>query len=474
MRRSTGGGHAGGWGQRGVSRRLFLRGTALTTFGLAGAALIGCDDDDEPADGDGTPGGGATTPSGAPSPGGTATGGPPAGGGEIGTADVVGIWGEEVPNFEAMVAPWEDDTGGTMEFVGTRELAALLTTRVEGGNPPDIALPAEVGLFQQFAREGLLVPLSECGVDEEAMGNYPEGFVDLGTVDGELYGYFMKADSKGTIWYNPRLFDEQGWEPLTADSSFDDLVSLSEEIAGAGFTPWSMGVEAAGDSGWPGTDWIQQILLNESGPEVYDGIVDGSVPFTDPAMRSAWESFGQIALTEGWTVQGGGQGINATNFINSTYPPFESEPQAAMVYLGGFAAGFIQEQFPDLVAGEDYDFFPFPGGAITGSANIAYAFNSEETTCSLLMYLATAEAQQVWVDRGGFVSVHQGVSLDAYPDEVSRRQAAQLTEAEVFRFDLDDGIGGDVQQAYFSAVTEYLQDPSQLDALLEQIEAARA
>src|SRR5690606_32829666 len=108
-----------------------------------------------------------------------------------------------------------------------------------------------------------------------------------------------------------------GWEPLTADSSFDDLLALSEQIAATGLPPWSIGVEAAGDSGWPGTDWIQQILLNEAGAEVYDGIVDGSVPFTDPAMRSAWERFGEIALTEGWTVQGGAEGINATNFINS-------------------------------------------------------------------------------------------------------------------------------------------------------------
>src|SRR5690606_24071225 len=175
MRRSSGTTGSGRWGQRGVSRRLFLRGTALTTFGLAGAALIGCEDDEEPegnggnGSSEGTPSGGATTPSGAPSPAGTAGGAPPAAGGEIGTADVVGIWGEEVPNFEAMVEPWSEDTGGDVEFTGTRELAALLTTRVEGNNPPDIALPAEVGLFQQFATEGLLVPLSDCGVDQVVM-----------------------------------------------------------------------------------------------------------------------------------------------------------------------------------------------------------------------------------------------------------------------------------------------------------------
>jgi alpha-glucoside transport system substrate-binding protein len=394
----------------------------------------------------------------------------------LGSVDVLGIWGaDELESFEAMVAPWEADTGGAMDFVGTRDITAELTLRVEGGNPPDVAIPAEVGLFQQFARDGELVPLSACsGLEEKILAEYPQGFIDLGTVDGKLYGFFMKADTKGTIWYNPPFFQENGYEPLTADASWDDLVALSDQIRDAGVVPpWSIGMESAEASGWPGTDWIQQILLNEAGADVYDGVIDGSVPFTDNQMKDAWEKFGSIALGEGNTVQAGAAEINATNFIDSTYPPFESPPTAAMVYLGGFASGFITDQFPDAVAGTDFDFFAWPGGGVTGGANIVYAFNSDETTCSYLNWLASAEAQQVWVNRGGFTSVNTNVSLDAYPDPVARAQAEQLSTAETFRFDLDDAIGGALQSAYFTGVTEYLADPGTLDDILANIEAAR-
>ena len=377
---------------RRVGRRGFLRVAGLGSIGLAGAALVGCADDDEPADGDGD----ATTPSGTATADDATPAGetPVAGTGDIGSADVLGIWGEtELESFDAMYQPWQEDTGGTVEFTGTRDITAILTTRVEGGNPPHIAIPAEVGLFRQFVADGLVVPLSALGVESTINDNYPQAFIDLGTVQGVLYGFFMKADTKGTIWYNPRLFEENGWEPLTADSSFDDLLNLSKVILDAGVTPWSMGVEADAASGWPGTDWIQQIILNESGAEVYEGLIVGTIPFTDPRIRDAWAKFGQIALTEGFTAQGGGTGINATNFQDAVFPPFEAEPQAAMVYLGGFAAGFITSQFPDAVAGEDYDFFPFPGGGVTGGANIVYAFDDSETTASLMQYLASADAQ---------------------------------------------------------------------------------
>lgn len=416
-----------------------------------------CDDDEEPVDG--TPV--ETTP-------------PPAD--EIGSVDVLGIWGgdPELPSFRAMVTPWEQDTGGRVNFTGTRDITAILTTRVEGGDPPDVAIPAEIGLFQEFAEEGRLAALSECpGLEEKIRAEYPQSFVDLGTVNGTLYGFFMKADTKGTVWYNPGLFQENGWQPLDAANTFDDLIALSDQILGDGLPPWSMGMEAGAGSGFPGSDWIQQILLNEAGPEVYDGIVDGTVAFTDPAMQDAWEKFGQIALTDGYTVQGSAEVINATNFQDSVFPPFQSPPQAAMVYMGAFAAGFITEQFPGAAPGEDFDFFTWPGGGITGSANIVYAFNSDPTTCSFLDHLASGDAQQIWVERGGFTSVNSNVDLGAYPDDIARGAAEQLLEADVFRFDLDDAIGGATQAAIFTGITNYLANPNNLDSILQQIEQSR-
>jgi alpha-glucoside transport system substrate-binding protein len=434
---------------------------------LGALVLASCSDDDDDDDG------GITVPT--TTGGGATQGGSPAANDQPGEVDVLGVWGgDELTKFDAMVKPW-NDRGGDVNFTGTRGITADLTVRVEGGNPPDVAIPAEIGLFEQFAKDGKLISLDKCdGLEKLVKDKYPEGFLDLATIDGKLYGFFMKADTKATVWYNPQVFQRANVKPLDDDSSWDDLVKLSEDLKKSGIAPWSIGVESAEASGWPGSDWIQQIILNgQDGEQVYDGLIDGSVKFTDPRVKEAWNRFRTIALTEGYTAQQGATGINATNFQDSVQPAFGPSPSAAMVMLGGFASGFITGQFPDAKAGERYDFFTFPGGKVTGGANIVYAFNDDPATCSFLNYLASADAQEIWVKAGGFTAVNEDVDLKAYPNDIARKQAEQLLEADTFRFDLDDAIGGDLQNTYFAGITQFLSNPSSLDSILAEIEASR-
>ena len=400
--------------------------------------------------------------------------GAPATGPEIGTVTVLGVWSDdELEGFQAMVAPWEDRTGGAMAFSGTRDLIDVLTARVRADNPPDVAILPNPGQMIELAGEGRLVALDSFLNMGTIRQQYAQGWIDLGTVDGYLHGIFMKADSKGTVWYSPKVFAAGGWE--TPDT-WDEMMVLSDRIVSEGMNPWSVAVESEEASGWPATDWIAEILLHESGGDVYDRWVNHEISWTDSRIKSAWEKFGHIVLTPGY-VPGGADTALITNFVDGSYLPFEDPPRAAMYYLGAFTQGFISERFPDLLAGEDYAFFPFPtidpqyAGAVTGGANVVVLFNDNPTTRSFVEYLASAEAQQVWVERGGFTSVNSQVSLDAYTNPLARAAAEQLTGATVFRFDADDSMPSAVQKAFWLGTLDYLQDPSQLDSILAKIEA---
>jgi alpha-glucoside transport system substrate-binding protein len=185
--------------------------------------------------------------------------------------------------------------------------------------------------------------------------------------------------------------------------------------------------------------------------------------------------WGNIVYTEGY-VPGGAATVLSTNFQDASYWPFQDPPQAAMYYEGDFVQGFIRAQFPDAVAGEDYDFFPFPTvneefqGAVTGGADVVVVFNDTPAVRSFVEYLATAAAQQIWVARGGFTSLNTEIDLEAYPDEIARKSAEQLLNAELFRFGAGDIMPAAVQTAWWSAVQEYLQDRDALDQILEQLE----
>ena len=396
----------------------------------------------------------------------------------IGSVSVIHQWvsGGEPESFRAVMSPWEDASGGKVDDHGTRDILDILTIRVAGGNPPDIAMLAAPGTMRMFARDGALVALDSFLDMDKIRNEYSQAWIDMGTVDGKLYGIPYKAANKSTVWYNPKVFDANG---LQVPETWNEMIALSDQLVASGLSPWSIGVESGGTSGWPGTDWIGQLLLSEYGPEVYDQWLIHEIPWTDSRVRSAWEKFGQIALTPGY-VSGGADFVLSANFAAASSLPFDSPPKAAMYFLGSFAQGFIEGQFPGLVIEEDYSFFPFPPvnpqykGAVTSGADLLVMFNDSEASRSLMEYLATAEAQEIWARRGGFTSTNKQVSLTSYPDALAAKVAEQLTSAEIVRFDADDIWGGDLQATFFQGVLDYLADPSRLDSILEDIEAVAA
>jgi alpha-glucoside transport system substrate-binding protein len=399
-----------------------------------------------------------------------------AGGEQIGgTVSFLATWtGVEQEALDAMLAPFIAATGITIDYTGTRDLDAILTTRVEGNDPPDLAAVANPGIMAQFARDGALVDLSTVLAETTFTDDYAQVWQDLGSVDGTLYGMFMKAASKGFIWYNVNAFEEGGYE---MPATWDELMALSQEIADTGTTPWSEALESGAASGWPGTDWIEDILLRQSGQEAYDARWMGELDWTSDEVRMAFETWGEIVATEGM-VFGGVDTMLVTNFEGVIDPLFAEPPQAYLAHQGSFIANAAISRNPDIVAGTDLNFFPFPVFAegdpqsVIGGGDAIIMFNDTPQAQALLRYLSSAEAQAIWAEiGGGYLSANMAVPLDVYPDELTASTAEALLESEVVVFDASDLMPSQVNQAFFSAILQYVQDPASLDAILEDMQA---
>jgi len=392
---------------------------------------------------------------------------------KMGSVHIMGVWGgEELNAFREVAAGWEKETGGSVEFEGTRDLAAVLRARVMGGHPPDLAILPNPALIKEFARKGKLKPLDTVLKIPQLRRDYHDTWLHLGSVDGTLFGLFVKATIKSTIWYPPKEFAVKGWE---TPKTWRELVSLSDRIVAEGKVPWSMAVESGGASGWPASDWIQEIFLHESGPDLYDRWVDHRIPWTHQTVKSAFEKFGKIALSHGY-VAGGVQAILATHFIDGSYLPFLKPPMAYMVFLGGFTQVFIANQFPQLKPGEDYDFFPFPAidpkyaGAVTGAPDGVVMLRETAASRSFLKYMSLAKAWEPWAKRGGFTSPSLSMALEVYPDPLSAKVAKLLTTSSIFRFDADDLMPVEVQKTFWKGIMDYLRHPENLESILKRIE----
>lgn len=390
-----------------------------------------------------------------------------------GTVRVLAVWGgSERESFLAMVKPFEEQTGVTVEYEGTRDLNAVLTTRLQAGNPPDVAGLPGPGQMAEFARRGQLIPLRRVLDANVLAQDYAASWINLGSVEGRLYGIFIKTALKGLIWYNPRAFSGAGY---TVPTSWEALMAITDRIARTGTTPWCIGLESGAASGWPATDWIEDILLRAAGPGVYDQWVRHEIPWTHPAVRNAWATFGRIATNPRY-VFGGPQGVLSTNFGESPFPMFTTPPRCYLHHQATFIQDFIQKQFPDLKPVQDFAFFEFPPinptvpKAAVAAGDLFGMFRDTPQARALMRWLVTPEAQAIWVRRGGALSPNRRVAADVYPDELSRAAARILTSAQTVRFDGSDLMPEAVNGAFWKGTLDYVSNPRQLDAILRRIE----
>ncbi len=388
-----------------------------------------------------------------------------------GAVTVIGTWGgDELANFQEAVFPFTDETGIGMAFEGTRDLAAVLTTRVEAGNPPDIAILPNPGQMYELAKSGDVVDISQFMDMGELETNYAQAWLDLASYDNTLYGIFYKVADKSLVWYDPKAFSAAGYEIPT---TWDELIALSDQIVADGSTPWTIGLESEAASGWPGTDWIEDIMLRTAGPDVYDQWVNHEIPWTDEAVKNAWETFGKIALNEDYQY-GGTTGELTTNFGDAPAPLFTDPPGAYLHRQASFITGFFPE---GLEAGVDYNFFPLPsidptyGVPVLGAADLVVMLNDTPEAEALMKYLATAQPQEIWAGLGGgFISPNKAVSLDSYPDNLTKQLAQAVVSAEVFRFDGSDLMPAAVGSgSFWTGILDYVGG-TDLDTVLNDIE----
>jgi len=431
-----------------INRRQFLQRATAAGLSISGASalLAAC--------------GGSPTPSGGPT--------------KVTSIDALGVWsGSELDNFNAINTAFTQKTNIKVNVETSRDLPTILNTRVRGNNPPDVSGVPSIATFHKLASQGKLLQLDKFFDMSSIQQNYAQAWINLASDNGHLYAVTPTANTKGTIWYSPKQFTANGY---TIPKTWTDLIALSDKIASSGKFPWAMGVESGAASGWSACDWIDQIYLSTNGPDMSAKWVAHQIPWTDASIKNAFQMFGQIVSGKHY-INGAPQSILATNFQPASFLPYDTPPKAYMYYLGDFTAGFIKTQFPSIVAGTDFNFFPFPAinpqfaGAVTGGADMLMAFKDNDGTRQYMQFLATAEAQEIWVKRGGKTSVNKAVPLSVYPDDVARNSAMQLTQATFFSLSQDDLMPTAMETAFWKASLDFIGDPTKLDSILSSLES---
>jgi Bacterial extracellular solute-binding protein len=390
--------------------------------------------------------------------------------------EVVAAWtGQEQASFEQVLAAFKEKTNANTRYTSAGNNApTVLGTRIEGGNPPEVAILPNPGLLNQFAGQDALTAANEA-VTAEVDKNYAEVWKTLGTVEGTLYGVWFKAANKSTVWYSTQAFEDAGVEE---PATWDDFLAAAQTIADSGVTPVSIG----GGDGWVLTDWFENIYLRVAGPEKYDQLAAHEIPWTDESVKTTLDTLAQL-----WSkpdlIVGGANGALQTPFPQSVANVFGSNPKGAMVYEGDFVASEITNA-TDAEVGTDAKFFNFPAvndspTSVVGGGDVAVAMKPGEASQELLKFLATPEAAEIWAKRGGYTSANKELSADVYPDDIARKSAdALVNSGDAFRFDLSDltpaAFGGTPGAGMWKILQDFLKNPSDVAGTQQKLEDAAA
>jgi alpha-glucoside transport system substrate-binding protein len=352
-------------------------------------------------------------------------------------------------------------TGANAFYEGSDSFESQIQIRVDGGNPPDIAIYPQPGSVVDQARQGNAIAIEDLGYDiaelEERFGDY---LLSLGEYEGKHYGIPTNVNLKSLIWYNIPVFEAEGYEP---PETFEDLVALSEQMVEDGYTPWSIGTGSDDATGWPATDWMEDIVLRQAGPDTYDGWVSNEVPFDDPAIEEAANTFDEILSGEGF-VLGGKEAVPDSDFRDAPNAILGEEPAALMHRQASFIVNFFTE---GAEFGTDYGVFPFPsidgneGALIAGE--LATVFEDRPEVREFIDVFTDTDAQCAQGSYEGVARISPNVntSSDCYDDEVVATAAETTLNALVegtARFDASDLMPPQVGSgSFWTAMNEWMR-----------------
>jgi alpha-glucoside transport system substrate-binding protein len=390
-----------------------------------------------------------------------------------GNISFVGVWsGAEAANFKLVLADFmKKNPGVHVKYTSAGDnTPTVLSTAVQGGNPPDLAAISQPGIVKDFANRNALKPITFA--QAVIAKNYAPSWITLGTIKGKLYGMVFKGSNKSTIWYNVSAFKNAG---VTPPKTWPDLFKVANTLKSSGVPAFAI----AGGDGWPLTDIQENIYLRTAGPAKYDQLAAHTIKWTDPTVITSLKDMAQI-FSDSSNIYGGTSGALTTDFPTSVNDVFVDPPKAAMTMEGDFVPGVATTK---LKAVTGYNQFPFPSingspPSVVGSGDTVVMFKDSPAARALISYLATPEAATIWVKKGGFTSPNKNVPASAYSDPLNRATAIAFAHAKIFRFDLSDlapgAFGGTQGSGEWKILADFLKNPKNVTGTAAALESAAA
>lgn len=388
------------------------------------------------------------------------------------------IQGVELDDMVTTFDAFSSCTGIQVDVVGTQEAETQINVRAAAGDAPELMIIPQPGLLQRLVADGYVLPAAS-SVEDNVDEFWSESWKGYGSVDGTFYSAPLMASVKGWIWYSPTEFADKGIEvPETWDELMDITEQLASESDSQTYKPWCVGFGSGDATGWPGTDWVEDLVLRMAGPEAYNQWVAGELKFDDPEIRQAFDAVGEILLNEDY-VNGGFGGVESivsTTFNDGGLPILDGN--CSMHHQ----ASFYEAQWPEgTTVAPDGDIWAFltpktdaaAGDAVTGGGEFVAKFVEGEAVDAVQTFMSSDTWANLRVELGGVISANKGLDPELAGSELGRA-AIEILQAEdtVFAFDGSDLMPAAVgTSSFWTGMNDWVVGTIDTDELVEYIDS---
>jgi len=390
-----------------------------------------------------------------------------------------GFTGQQSDDFIAVVKPWAEKNGITLKFSPTANFNQLINTRVQGNQLPDVAVFPQPGVMRDIAKQGKLTDLSGVLKMDDLKANTVPGALEAGQgTDGKQYAVLISSNVKNGVYVPKKAVQAAGL--TNPPQTMDELMKLTDKIAATGTTPWCFGIGAEAATGWPATDWVENLMVINYGTDVYNQWVNHKIPFNDPKVLAVLNQMEALVLAPGH-VNGGRKSVAANPFGTAGNVMFDNPPGCYMYRQGNFLTqpGF----FPDAVV-KDLDnsvgVFPMPGKTaqskpVLGGGDMAGLFSGKNDSAKkLIQYLTSTEYQNAAIAKSdSYLAPRTDADLSGYKSETSKAFATVQNKATEWVFDGSDQMPGEVGSgSFWREMTSWISGQENAKKALDNIEAS--
>ena len=402
-------------------------------------------------------------------------GGGSSGGGDDGEVEILATTDPLVfDGLKAKIEEEADAAGINVNVQRVDNINQLILTRIQAGDPPDIAVIPQPGVIKQIVDRGEGIELTDDIVPADAIADMTNGTLEAGQIDGTQYGLMISMNVKSLVFYNKQAWDKAGYK---APETLDDLAALTEQIKSDGGTPWCFGIESGTATGWPATDWFEDLIMRYGGADVYNQWIANEVKFDSDVVRQAADFFETNVLAED-SVPGGRGSISSVAFGDAEDTMWDDDPGCWMLKQGNFivSADFMPQDVVDNVD-ERVGVFGFPpaeaGGEnpVLGGGDLATLLQDNEDSRAIMKILADVDLGTEAAPSSSFISPHTEFDTSLYPSELTRQIADVAYQADPFLFDGSDQMPGEVGAgSFWKEMTAWISEQQDLDTTLKNID----